>query len=62
MKITVVYPQSDSARAALARRVAAVHAEHIIQRIQRLCCSLDQKQLLMDATIHKITTIENQLQ
>ena len=62
MKITVVYPQADSARVELARRVATVHAEHIMQNIQRLCCSSDQKQHLMDATIHEIATKEKQRQ
>lgn len=54
MKITVIYPQSDAARAELARRVAAVHAEHITRSIQRLSCSAGQKQRLMDATIRRI--------
>lgn len=54
MKITVIYPQSDAARAELARRVAAVHAEHITHTIQRLSCSAEQKQSLMDATIRRI--------
>ena len=58
MKITVIYPQSDAARAELARRVAVAHAEHITQKIQHLSCSADQKQRLMDATIHRIADRE----
>ena len=61
MKITVIYPQSDAARAELARRVAAVHAEHSTQNIQRLSCSADQKQRLLDTTIHRIEEKERRV-
>lgn len=61
MKVTVIYPQSDAARAELARRVAAVHAEHITQNIQRLSCSADQKQRLLDATIRRIEEKERRV-
>lgn len=61
MKITVIYPQSDATRAELARRVAAVHAEHIMQNIRRLSCSADQKQRLLDATIRRIEEKERRV-
>lgn len=61
MKITVIYPQSDATQAELARRVAAVHAEHIMQNIRRLSCSADQKQRLLDATIRRIEKKERRV-
>ena len=59
MKVTVVHPQTEAARAELARRVAAIHAEHIMQNIQRLHCSAEQKQRLLDATLRKIDEKEH---
>ena len=54
MKVTVVHPQTETARAELASRVAAVHAEHIMQSIRCLRCSTEQKQRLLDTVICKI--------
>jgi len=61
LKVTVIYPRSDAARAELARRVAAVHAEYITKSIQRLRCSAEQKQRLMDATIRRIEEKERRV-
>lgn len=61
MKITVIYPQSDATRAELARRVAAVHAEHATKKIQHLRCSTDQKQRLMDTIILMMKEKERRL-
>lgn len=55
MKVTVIMPQGDAARAELERRIAIAHADHATKMIQQLHCSTDQKQRLMDAAIARLT-------
>ena len=51
MRIVVHHPTAESAVAELATRVATIHAEAAVQRMQKLTCPTGQKQLLLDAII-----------
>jgi len=54
MNIIVHYPESEEAKQELAKRVAIVHAQAIVQRVKSLSCPLTQKIALLDAVIEKI--------
>ena len=48
----IVYKPTDSAGVEeLAKRVAEIHAEHVIHRIRSLTCPIAQKKALLDAVI-----------
>lgn len=50
MNIKVYYPSSPEGKDELARRVASVHADIVVQYINRLPCSAEQKLALIEAT------------
>ena len=50
----VHYPKTDAGNEELARRVATVHAESVIAKINRLNCPTKQKLELVDAVIDTI--------
>lgn len=60
MNIIVIFPQSNEAKAELARRVAQFHAEHAVKMVQRLTCTSQQKKQLMDAAIAAVTARTDQ--
>ena len=47
-------PKTDAGKEELARRVAAVHAESVIAKINRLNCPTKQKLELVDAVIDTV--------
>ena len=47
----VHYPKTEAGKEELARRVATVHAESVIAKINRLNCPTKQKLELLDAVI-----------
>lgn len=51
INIIVHYPQTEEGKQELARRVASVHADYVLQKIQKLNCPTQQKQELLDAVI-----------
>ena len=50
----VHYPKTDASKEELARRVATVHAESVIAKINRLNCPTKQKLELVDAVIDTV--------
>ncbi len=52
--VIVHYPTTEEGKAELARRVAAVHAESVIAKINRLSCPTKQKLELVDAVIDTV--------
>ena len=50
----VHYPKTEAGKEELARRVAAVHAESVIAKINRLNCPTKQKLELVDAVIDTV--------
>ena len=51
MKAIVHHPDSQSGRDGLALKVAEVHAEAVMTRINKLSCSVNEKKLLYEAVI-----------
>lgn len=49
MNIIVHYPESQEAKSELARRVAVVHAQSVVQKVKSLSCPLEQKIALLEA-------------
>lgn len=49
MNIIVHYPESQEAKRELARRVAVVHAQSIVQKVKSLSCPPEQKIALLEA-------------
>lgn len=49
--VIVHAPQTDEGRQELAQRVAAIHAEMVHHRLQKLSCPAGQKAALLDALI-----------
>ena len=50
----VHYPKTEAGKEELARRVATVHAESVITKINRLKCPTKQKLELVDAVIDTV--------
>lgn len=50
----VHHPKTDAGKEELARRVATVHAESVIAKINRLNCPTKQKLDLVDAVIDTV--------
>ena len=48
------YPKTEEGKQELARRVATVHAESVIAKINRLNCPTKQKLELVDAVIDTV--------
>ena len=55
MGIIVHHPETPEAQKELAKRVAQVHAQTVVERIKSISCPIDQKAELIDAVkrIHK---------
>ena len=51
IQIIVHYPQTETGRQELARRVASVHADAVNRKLQKLTCPTHQKRQLLDAVI-----------
>ncbi len=47
------FPRTEDGQTELARRIAELHAEAVLQRIQTLSCPTEQKRALLDAIIGK---------
>lgn len=57
----IVYdPKTETGRQELARRVAGVHADMIIESVKKLNCPSDQKKRLLDAVI-KTASVREEL-
>ena len=50
----VHYPKTDAGKEELARRVATIHAESVIAKINRLNCPSKQKLELVEAVIDTV--------
>lgn len=55
MEISLMFrmPETAAGKQALAELSAQVHAQGVLQQIDRLPCSLAQKQVLVDAILHE---------
>lgn len=51
MNVIVHQPSGEAGLEELARRVAMLHADAVIQYIERLSCPVEQKAALIDAVI-----------
>ena len=54
LKIIVHYPETPEKQAEFDARVAKFHAEYVVQYIEKLNCSTDQKLKLLDAVAKTI--------
>lgn len=54
IEIIVHYPETPEKQALFDARVAKFHAEYVIQRIEKLSCSTEQKLKLIDAIAQTI--------
>lgn len=54
INIIVYAPKTPAGKDALAKRVAEVHAEHVMRTIKNLTCPLQQKNALLDAVIDTV--------
>lgn len=53
IEFIVHYPEAQETRRELARRLAIVHAQTVMEKLATLSCPLDQKLQLIDAIIAK---------
>lgn len=60
MNIIIHYPETEEAKQELARRVAVVHAQAIMQKVKSLQCPLEQKMDLLDAVKEIVTSRESE--
>ena len=51
IQLTVVPPDTDAAKEALAKAIAQVHADAVMQEILALPCPTEQKLALLDAVM-----------
>lgn len=51
IKVIVHYPQTETGRQELSRRVAEVHADFVVSSINKLNCPIKQKLELLQAVI-----------
>ncbi len=51
VNIIVYSPKTEVGQKELARRVASIHADAVIARLQKLTCPTAQKQQLLDSII-----------
>lgn len=51
VNVIVYFPQTEIDQKELARRVASIHADAVIARLQKLTCPTTQKLQLLDAII-----------
>ncbi len=51
MKIILHFPQSEDGKTAIARELAAFHAEQAAKKIQNLPCPTEQKVAMLDAVV-----------
>lgn len=53
MNIIIHYPTSEAGQSELAKRVARIHAEAMLQRLEHLPYSKDEKAVLMEAILSR---------
>ena len=51
VNVIVYAPNTTAGRDALSHRVATIHADAVIARLQKLACPTEQKLLLLDSVI-----------
>ena len=51
VNVIVYVPNTAAGRDALSHRVATIHADAVITRLQKLACPSEQKLLLLDSVI-----------
>ncbi|MDO4982801.1 MAG: hypothetical protein Q4E35_04510 [Eubacteriales bacterium] len=51
INVIVHLPKTDTGKQALAKRVSEVHADTVIQTVNKLNCSTEQKSQLLDSII-----------
>lgn len=54
MEAVVYSPDTEAGRQELAMRVAAVHAEAVNRKLEKLACPARQKRQLLEAVIHTV--------
>lgn len=52
-RVIMHYPESEEMKRELAKRVAAVHAQTVMEKLSTLSCPVEQKAQLLDAIIAK---------
>lgn len=57
MKIIVHYPETPEKQEQFDIRVAKFHAEYVVQYIEKLNCSTEQKLKLLDAVVQTILDV-----
>lgn len=60
VNVIVYYPKTEEGREDLARRVAEVHADAVIQRLKSLNCPTRQKLELLDAVVNTVQKNQKQ--
>lgn len=53
IEIIVHYPETEEMQRELAKRVAVVHAQTVMEKLAALSCPVEQKVQLIDAIIEK---------
>jgi len=51
VNVIVYAPNTTAGRDALSHRIASIHADAVISRLQKLACPSEQKLLLLDSVI-----------
>lgn len=54
MNIILYFPQTKAGQEELAKRVATVHAQAVLDKVKSLNCPTQQKNKLIDAVLEKI--------
>ena len=54
INVIMYYPQTEDGRQELAKRVAEVHADMVNRTIQKLNCTSEQKEKLLDAIMDTV--------
>lgn len=55
MEVIVHYPKSDQDRAELQKRIARIHAQFVLQYVEKLNCPQWQKEQLIDAVADTVS-------
>lgn len=59
VNVIFYYPKTEEGQRELARRVAAIHANFVLQYIRKLNCPSWQKEQLLDAVIESAKNAKN---
>lgn len=54
IEIIVHYPETAEGRAELSKKIAKIHAQFVLQYVNKLNCPLEQKKKLVDGVIQAL--------